>query len=59
MRLIIEENGNKSWLTHGTPHCDVRQDYVNTRLGLSQNIPHKQIYNLCIAYITQLILLLF
>ena len=23
MRLIIEENGNTPWLSHGTPHCDV------------------------------------
>jgi hypothetical protein len=36
MRLIIEENGNKnnSWLAHGTPHCEVRQDYINTLTGI-------------------------
>jgi hypothetical protein len=34
MRLIIEEDGNNSWLAHGTPHCDVRQDYVNTPTGI-------------------------
>jgi hypothetical protein len=34
MRLIIEENGNNSWLAHGTPHCDVRQDYANTETGI-------------------------
>ncbi len=27
MRVIIQENGNNSWLAHGTPHCNVRQDY--------------------------------
>ncbi len=40
MRLIIEEDGNNSWLAHGTPHCDVRQDYVN------MPIPNKPNYNL-------------
>ena len=34
MRLIIEENGNNSWLSHGTPHCDVRRDYENTPTGI-------------------------
>ena len=34
MRLIIEENGNNSWLAHGTPHCNVRNDYVNTLTGI-------------------------
>jgi hypothetical protein len=30
MRSIIGEQGNNSWLAHGTPHCDVRQDYRDT-----------------------------
>ena len=34
MRLIIEENGNNSWLSHGTPHCNVRRDFVDTDLGV-------------------------
>jgi hypothetical protein len=34
MKLIIEENGNNSWLAHGTPHCNVRNDYVNTITGI-------------------------
>ncbi len=34
MRLIIGENGNNSWLAHGTPHCDVRRDYLNTTTGM-------------------------
>ncbi len=34
MKLIIEENGNNSWLAHGTPHCNVRNDYVNTMTGI-------------------------
>ncbi len=31
MRLIIEEN---SWLSHGTPHCNVRKDYRDTATGV-------------------------
>ena len=34
MRLIIEEEGNNSWLAHGTPHCNVRQDYKDTTTGI-------------------------
>ena len=34
MRLIIEEQGNNSWLAHGTPHCDVRRDYRDTTTGI-------------------------
>ena len=34
MSLIIEENGNNSWLAHGTPHCNVRNDFMNTITGI-------------------------
>jgi hypothetical protein len=35
MRLIIkEQQGNSSWLSHGRPHCNVRQDYQDTALGI-------------------------
>jgi hypothetical protein len=34
MRLIIAENGNNSWLSHGTPHCNVRKDYRDTSTGV-------------------------
>ncbi len=30
MKLIIAEQGNNAWLAHGTPHLDVRNDYVDT-----------------------------
>ena len=36
MRLIIEQNGNNAWLSEGTPHCNVRQDYVDTHKGIKQ-----------------------
>ena len=38
MRLIIEENGNNSWLSNRTPHCDVRRDYENTPAGIGIGI---------------------
>jgi hypothetical protein len=34
MRKIIEENGNNVWLCHGTPHCFVRRDFVDTFDGI-------------------------
>ena len=34
MRKIIEENGNNAWLCHGTPHCFVRRDFVDTFDGI-------------------------
>ena len=34
MRLIIDEQGNNSWLAHGTPHCDVRRDFRDTPTGI-------------------------
>ena len=30
MKLIIAEQGNNAWLAHGTPHLNVRNDYVDT-----------------------------
>jgi hypothetical protein len=35
MQKIIEENGNNHWLCHGTPHCFVRRDFVDTYDGIS------------------------
>ncbi len=33
-RKIIDENGNNAWLCHGTPHCFVRRDFVDTYDGI-------------------------
>jgi hypothetical protein len=38
MKLIIEENGNNSWLAHGTPHCNVRNDFANTKTGIKPKL---------------------
>ena len=38
MRLIIEEDGNNSWLALGTPHCNVRQDYIDTPTGIRRKV---------------------
>jgi hypothetical protein len=34
MKLIITENGNNAWLAHGTPHLNVRSDFVDTETGI-------------------------
>jgi hypothetical protein len=34
MGIIIEEQGNNSFLSHGTPHCNVRRDYIDTPTGI-------------------------
>jgi len=38
MRLIIEEDGYNSWLATGTPHCNVRQDYIDTPNGIRPKV---------------------
>ena len=37
MRLIITENGNNAWLAHGTPHCNVRADFMDTEQASNPN----------------------
>ena len=34
MKLIITEQGNNAWLAHGTPHLNVRSDYIDTATGI-------------------------
>ena len=34
LQLIIDENGNNRWLADGTPHCNVRADFINTPTGI-------------------------
>ena len=36
MKLIIAENGNNAWLAHGTPHLNVRNDYMDTENGIKR-----------------------
>ena len=36
MRKIIEEDGNNAWLCHGTPHCFVRRDFIDTYDGIQR-----------------------
>jgi hypothetical protein len=37
MKIIIENDGHNHWLVvvDGTPHCDVRRDFVDTTYGIS------------------------
>ena len=34
MKLIITENENNAWLAHGTPHLNVRSDFIDTETGI-------------------------
>jgi hypothetical protein len=36
IKLIIAEQGNNAWLAHGTPHLNVRSDYVDTETGIKR-----------------------
>ena len=40
MRKIIEEDGNNAWLCHGTPHCFVRRDFIDTYDGIQPSQVH-------------------
>ena len=46
MKLIITEQGNNAWLAHGTPHLNVRSDFLNTETGIKR----KQAYEACNMY---------
>jgi hypothetical protein len=35
MATIIEHDGHNHWLVDGTPHCNVRRDYVDTKHGIA------------------------
>ena len=36
---IIAENGNNQWLAMGTPHCNVRKDFIDTPTGIRRKYP--------------------
>ena len=38
MDIIIAEQGNNAFLAHGTPHCKVRHDYIDTPTGIRRKI---------------------
>jgi hypothetical protein len=38
MEVIIAENGNNSFLAHGTPHCNDRRDFADTTNGISPKL---------------------
>ncbi len=45
MKLIITEQGNNAWLAHGTPHLNVRSDFVDTET--ETGIKRKQAFEAC------------
>ena len=42
MAKIIEHEGHNHWLVDGTPHCNVRRDFVDTKDGIAP----RPIYNI-------------
>jgi len=38
MKLIIQEKGYNAWLASGTPHCNVRRDYLDTQTGIRRKV---------------------
>jgi hypothetical protein len=38
MRKIMEEEGNNSWLATGAPHCNVRNDFIDTSSGIKPRV---------------------
>ena len=34
MQKIIENDGHNHWLVDGTPHCNVRRDFIDTKHGI-------------------------
>ena len=38
MDIILAEQGNNAFLSHGTPHCKVRQDYIDTPTGIRRKL---------------------
>ena len=35
MQKIIEEDGHNHWLADGTPHCNIRRDFIDTQHGIA------------------------
>ena len=46
MEVIIAENGNSSFLAHGTPHCNVRRDYRDATTGITTKLANLFLYDL-------------
>jgi hypothetical protein len=35
MQKIIENDGHNHWLVDGTPHCNIRRDFIDTKHGIA------------------------
>lgn len=35
MEKIIEHDGHNHWLADGTPHCNIRRDFIDTKHGIA------------------------
>ena len=50
MKLIIAERGNNAWLSHGTPHLNVRNDYADTATGIRPKQTFGDIYEYVVLH---------
>ena len=39
MEKIIENDGHNHWLVDGTPHCNIRRDFIDTKHGIAPRPP--------------------
>jgi hypothetical protein len=35
MQKKIENNGHNHWLADGTPHCNIKRDFIDTKHGIT------------------------
>jgi hypothetical protein len=55
MEIITAERGNNGFLSHGTPHCNVRNDYIDTTTGITRKLadliaPHSSVQRFIIIH---------
>jgi hypothetical protein len=36
LKKIVDSDGDTEWLKHGTPHCHVRRDFIDTEVGVKR-----------------------
>ena len=36
LKKNVDSNGDTEWLKHGTPHCNVRRDFIDTEGGVKR-----------------------
>jgi hypothetical protein len=42
MQKILENEGRNYWLVDGTPHCNIRRDYIDTKFVIARYVDHSR-----------------